>query len=76
MFPEDSVSKNYKVTADISSFFDEERVYYLQRAYFPNGGYITFDNSWGESLEVDEKVSLIDDEGNHWHIKLTKEKVK
>jgi hypothetical protein len=76
MFPDDGVSKNYRVVADISKV-EEGGDYYITKAYFPNGGYITFEDSYGVSeLEFNKKVSIKDDKGKEWEIELTKQKAK
>lgn len=82
MYPEGNENKYYKLKADIYSqvsIYDEysEREYFIEKAYFPNGGYITFNNSFDfNSLKVEEKSSIHDDEGKYWEIVLTKDKVK
>ncbi len=86
LFPEEHDSKNYRVSADIQatkeSYNDGDtsysyRVYYIERAYFPNGGSVSFeDNGYNESLVVGEKISVLDDDGKEWYVELTSEKVK
>lgn len=82
MYPEKSQSENYKLEADIISKMtsrgdDNERGYFIEKVYFPNGGYITFYNSIGwESLRIGEKIRTLDDKEKYWDIELTKEKVK
>ena len=82
MYPEGSLSKNYKLEADIYSNLTEYednkvREYFIEKAYFPNGGYITFEDDLRmTSLEIDKKVSITDDENKDWKVVLTKEKVK
>ena len=82
MYPKESASKNYKLEADIYSNLTEYednkvREYFIEKAYFPNGGYLTFENNLGmTSLEIDKKVSITDDKDKDWEIVLTKEKVK
>jgi hypothetical protein len=91
LFPEDSNSKNYRVKADIYSVLnsysytdgDSERTvsnreYYITRAYFTNGGSISFEDSVGsgDSLIVGKKEYLVDDDKGEWYVELTNEKVK
>lgn len=72
LFPENAESKNYKVKAQIEKIEDQ---YFIIKAFFPNGGYITFEDSYGfDSLVVNKKTSIIDDNNKNWDIILTKEK--
>lgn len=81
MYPGGAKDKNYKVEADITSTIvgyesGSERKYYIEKAYFSNGGYITFYNNmdWND-LKVGEKVSILDDKDKYWDIELTKDRV-
>lgn len=88
MFPENDKSKKYKVKAEISARYDENestnndgnittydvRHYYIEKADFSNGGYITFNAD--EPLELNKKVSLVDDDDKNWNIEMINEKVK
>lgn len=78
LFPENNTSKNYRVEANI--FYDNDYgEYYIEKAYFPNNGYITFDNSFGipdNALEFNKKVLVKDDKGRYWNVELTKQRVK
>lgn len=81
MYPGGAKDKNYKIEADITSTIVEyesgsERKYYIERAYFSNGGYITFYNNmdW-KNLKVGERVSILDDKDKYWDIELTKDRV-
>lgn len=73
LFPDLNTSKNYRVKAEISRF---EGRYYIDKAYFPNGGYITFENDSWIDINTYEKTYLEDDTGKDWYIELTKERVK
>ncbi len=89
MFAENQESKNYRVKAEINARIDEEestnndgdtttqsiRHYYIEKAYFSNGGYITFTNN-DEPLEINKKVSITDDDENYWKIELTSKKAE
>ena len=76
LFEEDTESKNYRVIGEVD-YDSEFGEYLLIRATFPNGGYISFDNSHFVSpLEFYEKVHMEDDNGRDWYVELTKEKVK
>jgi hypothetical protein len=76
LFPEDSKSKNYRIKGKVEYEGDSQE-YFLVKATFPNGGYITFDGSYGDSpLEFYKKVYIEDDDGKGWYVELTKEKVK
>lgn len=73
LYPDKNGTKNYKVKADI---YKNGRDYYLETAYFNNGGYITFDNyGYDDSLEVGEKIRVRDDEDKVWYIELSKQRV-
>jgi len=81
MFPENSQSKNYQVKAKIYAHterYDEyksERYYEIQEAYFPNNGTITFYDSGDlETLEINQKVRVRDDNNRWWEIELTSQK--
>jgi hypothetical protein len=68
--------QNYKVAADISL---EEGYYYITKAYFPNGGNVTFENIHGTSnfsLEFKKKIRIRDDDNKWWDIELTNEIVR
>ncbi len=53
-----------------------ERLYLISKAYFNNGGYITFDDTEeSESLKINEKVLITDVDGKEWWIELTDKKV-
>lgn len=78
MYPERSASKNYHVKAKICAYTEQygendyERRYEIQEAYFPNGGKITFyDNGIDETLKLNKRVSVLDDEDKLWDIELT-----
>ncbi len=45
----------------------------LKKIYWPNGGYLVFDES---HLIMGEKVKCVDQDGKEWFIELTNEKVK
>lgn len=80
LFPEGSVSENYRVRAEIEAeedFIDDGddrghtvRVYHINEAYFPDGKTITFygDN---EPLKVNKRVHIEDDDGREWQVELT-----
>lgn len=90
MFPEKSKDENYRVKAKIIATTDTEiyddnsnnssqrsiRVYYIEKAYFDNGDIITFYDSYGDSLELNKKVGIYDDNDNYWKIELTDKKAK
>jgi len=91
LFPKNSDSKNYRVKADIYSVVSENsytdgdsekvaynREYYIERAYFPNGGSVSFEDNVGsgESLVLNKKEYLVDDDGEEWYVELTNVKVK
>jgi hypothetical protein len=77
--------KSYRVKADIRADYieyvdDKQRVYWIEKAYFNNGGYLTFYNeiensNYHTSLEFNKKVSVIDDNGKEWFVELTDIKI-
>lgn len=72
LFRENAESKNYKVEAEIEKTGGE---YYIVKAYFPNSGHITFYNSlYGDPLEVNKPIYLIDDNNKGWRVELTTQK--
>lgn len=71
LFPDGSETKNYKVIAEI---WAKDNSYHLQKAYFPNGGYITVEEDYGDSLNFDEEVSVRDKDGKHWKAQLVDER--
>lgn len=82
LFPDGEKSKNYKMPADLT--VDEMcendgdgnsgcyRLILLDKAYFSNGGSVSFDDCHLE----EEKPSCFDDDGKYWKIEFNKEKVK
>lgn len=83
LYPEGSQSKNYKLEADISAKiikYEEgsEREYFIDKAYFPNGGYIAFDyeDNYSDPLQIGKRTTFRDNKSKYWDIELTKEKVK
>lgn len=90
MFPEKSIDVNYRVKAKIIATTDTEiyddnrnnsslrsiKVYYIEKAYFDNGDIITFYDSYGDSLVLNKKVGIYDDNDNYWKIELTDKKAK
>ncbi|MEN6349644.1 MAG: hypothetical protein ABFD08_09660 [Syntrophomonas sp.] len=76
MFPENSLTKNYQVKAKIHVFTDSdedysERRYEIEEAYFPDGGTITFcEYGYNESLKINERVNVRDDQKRDWGIVL------
>lgn len=92
LFPDIYSIKNYRVKADIvASYIDyvyededgnnkhgKQRVYWIKKAYFNNGGYITFNNAIEnehEGLVLNTKIHIKDDNDTSWYIELTEEKV-
>ena len=57
---------------EISESYDEEYIM-LEKVFFNNGGYLTFEEC---DLEIGNKIYCIDQEDEGWYIELTKEKVK
>lgn len=54
-----------------------ERIYLIEKAYFTNGGYITFENTEEAiPLQVNEKVPITDIDGTNWWIELTNKQVQ
>lgn len=49
LYPDDSEAKNYELPADISKL---DGYYRLDRVYWPNGGYVDFDDC---DVVIDEK---------------------
>lgn len=93
LFPDMNSSKNYRVKAEIEADFVEweesdnqgnpisksHRVYYINKAYFPSGGYIIFDKERipnDKGVEVRKKTLLVDTSGRYWWAELTSEKAK
>ena len=78
LFPNGSKDKNFRVPAKIfATWWDiiEEapsiRAYEIEEATLPNGKLLTF-YEWSEnSLELDEKVFTVADDGSEWDIELT-----
>jgi hypothetical protein len=74
LFPENSESKNYRLRGKIDCV---EGDCYLLKVIFPNGGYITFEDSFGVApLKIGEKVYMVDDKGGEWYTEATNEKVE
>lgn len=86
LLQEKNYSKNYRVVGNIdattSCYPDQsypegpeicDHVYYLTRAYFPNGGYLSFEDC---SVKFNEKELCTDTKGEDWYIELTQLKVK
>lgn len=75
LFPNGSISKNYKVVSEI---WATDKNYVIQKAYFPNGGFIRFKDFIFElpydSLKFNEEVRITDDNGTVWKIMLLNEK--
>lgn len=72
LFPENAKSKNYKVEAEIEAAGGK---YYIIKAYFPNGGHLTFyDSLYFWPLKLNERVYLVDDSGTSWLVELTSQK--
>lgn len=72
LFPENANDKNYKVKAEIEKIGNG---YYISKAYFSNGGYITFNNNGTDkSLKVSSKIGIYDDEDKYWRVELTTQK--
>lgn len=72
LFPENANDKNYKVKAEIEKMGSR---YYINKAYFSNGGYITFNNNGrNSSLKIGSKIGIYDDKDKYWRVELTNEK--
>ncbi|MDP4182051.1 MAG: hypothetical protein Q8942_13305 [Bacillota bacterium] len=78
MFPDNSKSKNYKVKAEIMvSGGVLDRNFTINKAYFSNGGYITFYNNLYEfDIDIGKNIDITDDKGRDWKIELTTQKVE
>jgi len=68
-YPGQEVVKSYKLIADISRTDGE---YSVDKAYFPNGGYLYFEDGFVYKYK---KGSMTDQDGKDWYIELTTEKV-
>ncbi|MFT9486642.1 MAG: hypothetical protein ACH0QD_04635 [Tepidibacillus sp.] len=67
LYPGDGV-KNYRVLADVS----KEGEYYINKAYFPNGGFITFENAYAITpIQFNNKIEIHDDQNRTWYVELT-----
>lgn len=74
LFPDDSDSKNYKVIAEIEA---DGRDYTIERAYLPEGGYVTFNDLLfysDEKVAFNQKIRLPDEDDNVWEIQLLNER--
>lgn len=67
---------SYRLPADIWKYNEPEigKRYFVGKVYFPNGGYMDF--QYDEAAEVGEKIAMVNSNGEHWYIELTKDKVK
>jgi len=72
-------SKNYRLPADIASYGNEfYRSHYINKVYWPDGGYMTFDEFYefchpSEPPKVGGYASRMkDDSGNEWYIEIPK----
>lgn len=76
LFPEESKSKNYLVPADL--IVNGESIW-IEKVYWPNGGYTTFDRFGdmdGEEFYLNKHINIQDDEDRYWTIILTDIKVQ
>lgn len=81
LFKERTYSKNYRVVGELSvqesdcdpNYGCNGRPIFLEKAYFPNGGYISFEDC---ELEINKKAYCIDEEENEWYAELTNVKVE
>lgn len=71
VFPSDH-TKNYRLKAEISRESCGEgcgRATLVTRAFFPNGGYLDFDNC---DVEFDKQTQCLDQDSNFWDVELTR----
>lgn len=82
LFKDSDYSKNYRVVGDLHVFRecdgggDEEECYsvgVVEKATFPNGGYITFDDC---RVQLNKKIYCRDVDFNEWYVELTNVPVK
>jgi hypothetical protein len=73
VFEDRNNTKNYRLKADILKI---EGKYYIDKAYWPNGGFLSFD-SYGPDypLSVGDKIGVPDNSHKIWFIELTKIKI-
>lgn len=80
LYPDKGNTKNYSLKADIQAEYrDVSMTYCMGKIYFPNGGYLTFDNminSKDHPLKLNEKVLVQDDNAKYWYVELTSRKVE
>lgn len=76
-YPESSISKNYKLKADIKVDngsilgFGNKDVYIL-KIYFENGGYLVPHYQDDSDFKETKKIYIIDQEERHWDIEIPK----
>jgi hypothetical protein len=84
LFSERNSVKNYRLPADLNIDNDCENdgetstcfdLVSLEKAYFPNGGYLYF-NDCILDMKKDSSSSCIDQDGVSWNIQFKNEKVK
>jgi hypothetical protein len=75
LFPENSDSKNYLVSAELE--IDSDSIYII-RVKWPNEGYTNFDieNQQPEKFYRNKKITYTDDQNRNWTIILTNSKSK
>lgn len=69
LFENKNLAKNYRLKAKIWRITDKGRETRLEEIYFPDGGSISFEDSFC-NLELNKKISCGDSKGNWWYIEL------
>ncbi|MEY4480716.1 MAG: hypothetical protein RLZZ267_1394 [Bacillota bacterium] len=74
--PESNSTTTYKVKAEVE-YDPDFGTYFISKVFFNNGGYLTFESSYGVStFSFNSEEYIEDDSGRSWYISLTKEKIK